>query len=160
MPDFAFASFLTPESAIFPSTDFPQLKKNVGTSQLDYTLDFDTTTQESASWRIIMPSIALWSGATIRIFSRQAVVVVGTVGWLVTTLTRGDGQAFDTVGVTDTVTAATVKGTAGQVLMQSKALTITGWTINSVLLIKIARDVASDTAVEDTKFISAAIELT
>ena len=154
------AFILSPESALFPTTNFPAFTKNIGAFQLDYTLDFDTGTREAASWRTIIPAAATWNAASIGIFSRQAVQVVGTVGWLVTTLTRGNGQAFDVVGATTTVAATTVAGTAGQMVYQSQVLAASAWATNSVLLIEIARDVATDSVSEDAKFISAAIELT
>ena len=154
------AFILSPESAMFPTTNFPAFTKNIGTYQLDYTLDYDTTTREAAMWRTIIPAGATWNAASIGIFSRQAVQITGTVGWLVTTLTRGNGQAFDVLGATDTVAATAVAGTAGQVVYQSQTLTSAGWATTSVLLIEITRNVATDTVSEDAKFISAAIELT
>lgn len=154
------AFILSPESAIFPTSNFPAFTKNIGTFQLDYTLDYDTGTREAARWQTALPPAATWSGATLGIFSRQAAVVVGTIGWTVTTITRGHGQAFDVVGATDTVIATAVMATAGWVLRQSRALTTTAWATNSVLRIEIARDVANDTVNEDAKFMTAVIELT
>lgn len=151
---------LTPESAFFPATNFPQLVKNVGTNQLDYTLDYDQTTAEDARWRFKIPVGATFTGAEIEIASRQAAATTGTLGWIVTTLARGDAEAFDTAGNADTVTASTVKGTAGQLLLQTKTLTVTGWSAGDVIFVKIARDVASDDVAEDGKLIAAVIRLT
>ena len=44
--------------------------------------------------------------------------------------------------------------------MQSKALTITGWTAGAVVFVKLARDVANDTCTEDADFVAATIDLT
>ena len=107
------AFILSPESAVFPTTNFPAFTKNIGTYQVDYTLDYDTSTREAAMWRTIIPAAATWNAASIGIFSRQAAQTTGTVGWLVTTLTRSTGQAFDVLGATDTVAATAVAGTAG-----------------------------------------------
>jgi len=154
------AFILSPESAFFPTSNFPAFTKNAGTFQLDYTLDYDTAVQEAASWRTAFPPAATWNGATVGIFSRQAAETSGTVGWLVTHLTRAAGDAFDVVGATDTVMATTVRGTAGQVLYQSRTLTTTAWATNSLLYVKIARDVDQDSVIEDARFMSAVIELT
>ncbi len=153
------AFILSPESAFFPSANWPALTKNAESIQLDYTLDYDQTTQESASWRTLIPSQATWNGATIRIFSRQAAQITDTVAWQITTITRGDGQAFNVGGATDVIAASPVKGTAGQILVQSTRLTTVTWATMSALLVKIARDVANDIASEDVKFMSAVIEL-
>ena len=154
------AFILSPESAVFPTTNFPAFTKNVGTYQLDYTLDYDASEQEMASWRTAFPPAATWNGATLDLFSRYAGETTGTIGWLVTTLTRGQGQAFDALGATDTVTATAVPGTAGQVLRQTVTLTTTAWATASVFLVSIARNVASDTCIGDAKLISAVVELT
>lgn len=150
---------LTPESAMFPNTNFPELVKNVGTNQLEYTLDYDQTTEEAAFWRVVIPKGFTVLSATIEVYSRQAAATSGTVGWKVTTLTRADGEAWDTAGTTDTITADTVEGTAGQVHAQTKALTVTGWAGDEVLYIKIARDTASDTVAEDAKLVGAKLRL-
>ena len=154
------AFILSPESGIFPTSNFPAFTKNQGSFQLDYTLDYDPTTQESASWRTVLPPAATWNGATIGIFSRQTVETTGTVGWLVTTLTRGNGQAWDVLGATTTVAATAVAGTVGTVVYQSQGLSTASWATNSVLLIEIARHVATDSVSEDAKLIAAVVELT
>ncbi len=155
------AFILSPESAFFPTTNWPAFTKNAGTFQLDYTLDYDGTTREAASWRTVIPAGATWSGATIGIFSRQAAAIQpDTLAWTITTITRGSGQTFNTLGATTSIAASTLQGVAGNVLYQSTGLTITNWATNSALLVEIARDPANDTSSEDAKFISAVIELT
>jgi len=155
------AFILSPESAFFPTTNWPALTKNAGTFQLDYTLDYDWTTREAASWRTIIPAGATWSGATIGIFSRQAAAIApNTLAWTVTTIARGTGQTFDALGATTSIAASDLQGVAGRVLYQSTTLTTTGWATNSALLVEIARDPDNDSASEDAKFISAVIELT
>lgn len=147
-----------PVDATFPTTNFPQLLKNSGTNWVDYTLDFDQTTSEAAYWQFFIPSTAVFTTATIKLASRQAAATTGTAGWTITTLTRANGEAWDTAGNADTVTATNVPGTAGMVHTFSKALTTTGWAAGEVLIVKIARDVA-DTVAEDVKLMVAEIEL-
>jgi hypothetical protein len=149
---------LSPVSATFPTTNFPQLVKNSDTNWTSYTLDYDQTTSECAFWYREVPNGTTVTSANVEVFSRQASVTSGTVGWTVVTLTRADGEAWDTAGNSDTVTASTVKGTAGQVLIQTKALTTTGWAADEALQIKICRDIA-DTAAEDAKFIEAVVRI-
>jgi len=150
----------TPESATFPTSDFPQLVKNAGTNWVDYTLDYNKDTSEAAYWFAAIPTgVTVTPTATLEIFSRQAAATTGTVGWTVTTLTRATSEAWDTAGNADTVTADTVEGTAGMVHRQSKALTTTGWAAGEVLQIKIARDIA-DTVAEDAKLIRAVLRIT
>lgn len=154
------ALILRPEAGIFPTANFPELKRNAGTNWVDLTLDYDQTTEEAAYWYAELPDGVSFTGASIDIFSRQAAAVAGTLGWKITTITRADAEAFDTAGATDTLAAATVKGTAGQVFKQTVALTVTGWAAGELLLIKIARDVANDNVAEDAKMIGATIRLT
>lgn len=152
-------SFLcTPVAAAFPTANFPHLLKNSGTNWTDYTLDYDQTTSESAFWYFVIPTGITFTTADLEIFSRQAAATSGTVGWTITTLTRAGGEAFDTAGNANTVTANAVEGTAGMVHRQTVSLTVTGWAAGEVLLVKIARDIA-DTVAEDAKFINAVIRL-
>lgn len=149
---------LRPESAIFPTTNFPQLLRNAGTNVTDVTLDYDQTTSEAAFWYVSIPNGVTVTAATLYIFSRQAAATTGTVGWTITSLTRGAGDVWDTAGVSDTVTADAVESIAGKVHVQSKALTVTGWAADRVIQIKIARDMV-DTVAEDVKFIGALLKL-
>lgn len=151
--------WFSPISASFPNSNFPALTKNSGTNWIDYTLDYDATTSEIAYWWTQLPTGVDISAATIEIYSRQAAATSGTIGWIVTSLTRADGEAWDTAGNADTVTADDVEGTAGQIHRQSKALTITGWGAGEILLLRIARDPANDTLAEDAKFMGAMLRL-
>jgi hypothetical protein len=162
-PAAAFAKppsfLLAPESAALPATNFPERKKAIGTNWVDYTLGFDKTTAEACYWRLKIPTGAAFTAATIKIASRQLAAVTGTVGWIVTTIARGDGEAYDTAGNADTVAAAAVNNAAGELLFQTKALTVTGWSPGDVLFLKLARDVATDTVDEDAEFVDAVLEL-
>lgn len=150
---------LTPEAAVFPATNFPQLKKASGTNWVSYSLGFDTTTSEAAYWKFKIPTTAVFTAATLKVVSRQLAATTGDVAWNCTTITRADGEAYDTAGASDLVAATTVKGTAGMLLFQSKALTVTGWAAGEVLYVKLARDVSADDVAEDAELVCAMIEL-
>ena len=64
------------------------------------------------------------------------------------------------LGATTTVAATAVAGTVGTVVYQSQVLSTASWATNSVLLIEIARHVATDSVSEDAKLIAAVVELT
>lgn len=154
------AFLLKPEAANFPSTNFPQLLKNVGTNRVDYTLDFDTTTGEGAEWEVLIPTEAVFTGATIEVFSRQAANTTGTAAWTIGCVSTADNEAWDTAVTNTSIAAGTVKGTAGKVLRQTQALDVTGWAAGEVVTVRVTRAVASDNANEDVKFMSAVVRLT
>lgn len=150
---------LDPKAAMFPTTNFPQLNKNVGTNWVDYTLDYDYHTAETAYWEVPIASGLTFSRAQVEVYSRQAASVLGNVAWKILTLTRADGEAWDTAGVLNRFYGDAVKGVAGQILRQATDLTTTGWASNELLLISIARDVAEGHTEEDVKFIGATLRL-
>lgn len=152
---------LSSQSATFPTSNFPALTKNAGTNWVDYTLDFDQTTDETAYWEFALPSGASVTAANLDIYFRMASVTTNAVTWQATTLTRAEGEAWDTAGTTDSFTAETVQGTAGQVCIVTKALTVTGWAAGETLQVAINRDAnnASDTAAEDAKFMFAILRV-
>jgi hypothetical protein len=161
LSDIPKADFLlTPAGAFFPSANFPQLVKNVGANRVDYTLDFDTTTGESAEWEVLIPTGKVFTAASVEISSRQAANTTGTVGWVVGAITTADNEAWDTAVVNTTVSNTTVKGTAGKVHKQTAAIVTTGWAAGEVLTIRVTRDVANDNTNEDVKFMNAVVRLT
>lgn len=148
-------------SAVFPTSNFPFLNRNVGSNRVDYTLDFDTTTGESAEWSFPLPTGVSFTGATIEVWSRQAANTSGTVGWIVGTSSRADDEAWDNaVDVNTTITASSVKGTAGRILRQTVALNTSTWAAGEHVQVRITRDVGNDTANEDAKLMKACIRLT
>ena len=150
---------LSPVSAAFPTTNFPQLVKNSDTNWTAYTLDYDQTTSEEAFWFFALPTaVPTFTGATCEIWYRTS-VTSGTSQWDIETLTRAEGEAWDTNGTTNSSAADTVPGVAQQVGYVSTALTTTGWAAAEVLLVRIARNIA-DTAAADVKLIHAIIRLT
>ena len=146
-------------SASFPASNFPQLVKNVGTNWITYSLDYDQTTSESAYWEFGIPTaVPTFTGATCEIWYNTS-VVAGTVQWDIVTISRADGEAWDTAGTTDTSAADTVPGTNTFLGYVSTALTVTGWAAGEVLYVRIARNIA-DTAAADVKLMHALIRLT
>ena len=150
---------LRPESATFPTTNFPQLNRNSGTNWTDFTLDYDSSTAETAFWFSAIPTGITVTAADIEIHSRQASGISGNLAWLVTTLTRANTEAWDTAGVSDYVASTDVQGTLGQMLVQSRRLTTTGWAGGEAIQVSIQRPVASDTLAFDAKFIQAILRI-
>lgn len=143
--------------ASFPTSDFPALTKNVGTNWVDYTLDYDAATVESAYWEGFIPEGANVATPTLEIYFRMASAIANAVLWEVRTLTRAEGEAWDTAGNTDTFAAETVPGTAGMIGRVTKTLTTTGWAAGETLALRIDRKAsdAGDTATGDAKFMFA-----
>jgi hypothetical protein len=149
----------SPKTAALPVSNPAAYVQVAGSNVLYDVLDFDKTTGESAYWQFALPTGIVIASATIEIYSTQASVTSGDVGWLVKTLVRGAAEAIDTAPVSDTVTATTVEGTAGLVHRQTKALTITSWAGAHLLLVTITRDVANDNANEDARFLGAVLRI-
>ena len=123
-------------------------------------LQFDTTTSWSAVFSAIMPqNYANTTGVTVYIGSTLASATSGTLGYLVS-FERMDGATdldADSFAGTTTLTAATVPGTSGFPFLQSIAVT-KGANMDSVVAgdgfrLKIARDVANDTAAGNSEIV-------
>ena len=117
---------LTPGSAEFPSTNFPQLTLS-HTSERRQVLSFDATTVETCAWTVVAPQG--WTGTITAVVSyAMASATTGGVAFevLVEALTSGD--AVDTDAATsydsaNTGTDASVPGTAGY--MEQVSITLT-----------------------------------
>lgn len=129
-------------------------------------LDFDTTTQESAIFRGIIPEGAsLTSGLTVYVQWAATSATSGTIGWDVaferidTTL---DIDA-DNFGTAQTITAATVSGTSGVSSITSVNFTQgqlpASLAAGDMYRIRIRRDVANDTATGDAELLGVEIRL-
>ena len=156
---------LTPLNAIFGSEKFPILAKHSLTIATSYGLMFGDSIQtvEVAHFYGSLPTGISFTGATFNITSRQGSRTTGTVGWHVGLLNRANGQAFDAAHAsTAIVYPATVAGTAGQTLVQTEDLSVSGWAAGDTLRVTIQRmGVGTDTtaATERTTFMGAAIRL-
>ncbi len=150
-----FRAILTPLSATFSATAYPQIVKNAGTYHQDFTLDFDKATNEYAYWSLVIPSGITINSATLYINFRMASVTTGTVTFGAYSKTDAEGESWDTAGNIDLFIEETVQGTAGLICQTSKALTTTGWSAGEVVQVVIYRDTAQDNADGDAKFMNA-----
>ncbi len=146
-----------------PSATFATL----ATRNLHPILQFDTTTSWSAVFTSVMPqNYTNTTGVTVFITATLASATTGTLGWLIG-FERMDAALdtdADSFASNQTVTAATVPGTSGFPLILSLAIT-KGANMDSVVAgdtyrIKIARDVANDTAAGNGEVMSVEIRET
>ena len=124
------------------------------------TLLFDTTTSEAAIWTHVMPSDYSGAGITVNIWASMVSATSGTLGWLVS-LERMDASTLDidadSFASANTLTAVTVPGTSGQFLKMtlniSNGANMDSIAAGELFRIKIARDVANDTATGDAELL-------
>jgi len=154
---------LTPAGYEPTSTNYATL----GTRNLHPTLDFDTTTQESAVWTAVLPTAYAGGGLTVDVYYAAATATTGTIGWDVA-IERIDASNLDidadSFATAQTVTAATVPGTSGQILKSSVSIT-SGANMDSLAAgeafrIRLRRDVATDTATGDAQMIAMVVRET
>lgn len=125
---------------------------------------FDTATQEAAFFTTVLPRHYGGSGITVYVHWAASTATSGTVGWDVAFERIGAAvQDLDSDGfaTAQTVTAATVSGTSGNVSITNVAVS-DGANIDSIAVgetfrIRVRRDVASDTATGDSELL--AVEL-
>lgn len=151
----SFKAILTPLSATFRATAYPQLVKNAGTNATDFTLDFDKDTDELCEWEVEIPAGITINSATLYVTFRMGSVTSGSVAWSSWILSLAEGEAWDTAGTVDDFDAETVQNAAGEICKVSKALTTTTWAAGETLHIRFFRDVSRDDAAEDAKFMNA-----
>lgn len=130
-------------------------------------LDFDTTTQEAAIFTGIMPRNYAGGGVTVYIHAMLSSATTGTLGWDVSFERMSDATTdldADSFATAQTVTAATVPGTSGIVLVLNVAIT-DGANMDSVAAgesfrLRIRRDVSNDTASGDAELICVEVKET
>lgn len=155
---------LTPESAQFPSTNFPQLLTVHSTERI-FVLGFDASTAETCFWRTIVPQG--WTGTASAIVTYiMASAVSGLVDFEIAIQAVSDGDALDIDTTTNydtanTITAPTVPGTAGYIDQFTCTLTnfdtgIAGDWITFALK-RDATDATNDTALGDCYILSVEI---
>lgn len=143
-----------------PSSNFATLDTRNG----HLVLDFDTSTQETAIFKGVLPRHYAGGGITVYLHWAATSATTGTIGWDVAFERIGDGsQDIDSDGfaTAQTVTAATVPATSGHVDITNVAVT-DGANIDSIAVgeafrLRVRRDVASDTASGDAELL--AVEL-
>ena len=127
-------------------------------------LDFDTTTQETAQFTGVLPRNYAGGGITVYVHWAATSATTGTIGWDVSFERIGTGsQDIDSDGyaTAQTITAATVSGTSGNVSVTNVAVS-NGANMDSIAVgeafrLRIRRDVANDTATGDAELV--AVEL-
>lgn len=127
-------------------------------------LDFDATTGEAAIFTGIVPRHYGGGGITVYIHAMLTSATTGTIGWLVAFERMSDATTdldSDSFASDNTVTAATVPGTSGVVLVLNVAVS-NGANMDSIAVgeafrLRITRDVANDTATGDAELL--AVEL-
>lgn len=147
---------LTPESAQYPSTNFPQLMTIHSTERI-FVLAFDAGTAETCFWRTIVPQG--WTGTISAVVTYcMASAVSGKVDFevAVQAVTDNDSLDIDTntnYDTTNTITAPTVPGTAGYIdqftctLTNNDTSTAGDWI--TFALKRDATDATNDTAAGD-----------
>lgn len=128
-------------------------------------LDFDTTTQETACFRGVLPQgTVLTSGVTVFLQCSLTSATSGTVGWDVS-FERVNASLdidADNFGTAQVITATTVPGTSGQTLVMSvnfsQAQLPTSLAAGDQYRLRIRRDVANDTAAGDAELLAAWLE--
>jgi len=123
-------------------------------------LDFDDTTQEAAIFTAVLPRHYSGGGITVYIHWAATSATSGTGGWDISFERIGDGQQdidSDGFASAQTVTAATVPATSGNVKITNVAVT-DGANIDSIAIgetfrLRVRRDVANDTATGDLELV-------
>ena len=140
---------LTPESAHFPSTNFPALSAVNGRP----VLAFDTTTAETCYWTIVAPQgLSGALSAIIHVFGNAAGTNTVIFGVSVEAITPGDATDLDSATSFDTVnTSGAVAIPATQGHQTSVSVTLTNAdsaAAGDYVRISLARDI-SDTFAAD-----------
>lgn len=140
----------------FPADNEPPASNNAtfDTRNAHPVLAFDDTTQQAAVFTGILPRNYGGGGITVYAHWAAATAVTGTIGWVVDFERIGAAaQDIDSDGFasTQTITAATVDATSGNVSITNVAVS-NGANIDSIAVgetfrVRIKRDVANDTAV-------------
>lgn len=122
-------------------------------------LRFDTTTQQIAIFRGIMPRHYSGGGITVYVHASLSSAISGTLGWDVSFERVSDSQQdidSDGFATAQIIVAATVPGTSGFVFILNVIVT-NGANMDSIAAgeafrVRLRRDVANDTAAGDAEF--------
>lgn len=146
---------LTPEAAVFPSSNFPELKKD-GQGRL--ILAFDPTTKESAWWKFACP---VFTGTPDVIISYYSTNAAGDVDLDVEVEAISDGdsidmdsaESFDTVNAVDGTGVPLTQGYPDQVTVP--LTNRDGMAADDMLRIRISRDAPNDTSAGELHLVMA-----
>lgn len=153
----------TPAHGVAPSSNYATF--DIRGSHL--VLDFDTTTQETIYFPGIMPRHYSGGGVTVYVHATLTSATTGTLGWDVSFERMSDSSTdidSDSFATAQTITAATVPGTSGIIMVTNVAITH-GANMDSVAVgeafrLRIRRDVTNDTAAGDAELIAVEIKET
>ena len=128
---------------------------------------FDTTTAEYAIFTGVMPRNYAGGGITVYVHWAAASAISGTIGWTVELerfLDGTDNITAESWASAQTVTAATVPGTAGILKITNVAIS-NGANMDSIAVgdafrLRLKRDVANDTATGDAHLVAIEIKET
>lgn len=145
--------------ASFPAANYAGL----ATRNAHPVLTFDTTTGETCYFYGVIPDNYNGEGLTFELWYCSP-ATTGTIGWLVA-LEKLDGLDIDadSFAADQTITAATVSGTAGTV--QSSTVNIADGTAMDSLVagdsfrLRLTRNVANDTAADDAQVLQAELRI-
>jgi hypothetical protein len=154
---------LTPGASFPPATNYATLDAR----NTHPVLDFDTTTAEAAYWNCILPRNYAGGGVTVYVHAMATSATSGTIGWDVSFERLSDATTdldSDSFASAQTITAATVPGTSGVVLVTNVAIT-NGANMDSVAVgeafrLRIRRDVTNDTAAGDAELLAVEVKET
>jgi hypothetical protein len=139
-----------------PSSNYATLDTRNG----HFVLDFDTTTQETAIFKGVLPTHYDGGGITVYVHWAATSATSGTIGWDVAFERIGDSQQdidSDGFATAQTITATTVPGTSGHVDITSVAISngsnIDSIAVGEVFRLRLRRDVANDTATGDAEML-------
>jgi hypothetical protein len=146
-----------------PATNFATLD----TRNSHPILDFDTTTQEAAIFRNIIPEgVSLLNGCNVITQWAATSATSGTIGWDVAferIASNGINLSADNFETPQTITAITVPSTAGVTLTSlctfTQAQLPSGLTNGDMYRLRIRRDVANDTASGDAELLGIEVRL-
>ncbi len=152
--------------AFFPSDNEPPTTNyaTLDTRNSHPVLDFDTTTAEAAIFTGLLPRNYAGGGITVYVHAALTSATTGTLGWLVAFERMSDATtdiSSDSFASNQTITAATVPGTSGIILVLNVAVS-NGANMDSIAVgeafrLRITRDVTNDTAAGDAELL--AVEL-
>ncbi|RRH98096.1 hypothetical protein EH240_20080 [Mesorhizobium tamadayense] len=146
-----------------PSSNFASLDTRNGHP----VLEFDTTTQEAAIFSGVLPVAYAGGGLTVEVYFAADTATSGTIGWDAA-IERIDTSSLDidadSFASAQTISAAAVPGTSGQILKSSVAFT-SGAQMDSLAAgeafrLRIRRDVANDTATGDAQLLRVVVRET
>lgn len=130
-------------------------------------LDFDTTTQETAYYKLFMPLHYSGGGVTVSLAWKAASATSGTIGWDVSFARLNDNNqdiTSLTFATAQTITAATVPASAVKSKTTSVAVTnganMDSTAAGEMFVLRVRRDVANDSATGDAQLIGGFIKET